>query len=695
MTEPRSFRRFIRVMGVIAIVSTAPWLGLPSLSLGASSGAGLSDELIDEALLALGLILDRDLNADDQAWLRQHWTAEAVDQPEQTLAMLETFAVARQGIEGETDLMALAGLRNQVIDGSYCAAKRTSDAAAKRLRSILAPDELVLADDCIAGAIVTPFDVKALARSNALVGDLVGSPIDADALEAEILNALSSATDDWDLEGWQRLLFGEYRAAALSEFWSSADQTAREQWTVSAKETFDSNGHIGSTALSMEKTALQRVGDIKTIAKSGEHRLRSREMETFHRYFAFVTGAHPSPKEHAEITAMLIRNFEEDPAKTAESARYLRHWLDEGYDFGEDPKTGEIRSWTAEEKVQMLQERAASLFCINNRPDDPDGMRLIEILYAHNPITDVDCAKKRITRAGDEVLVDEGGKRLTRAALDEHRRAFEVIFAFRFSEDERRWFDEASVSDMQRGAIGLTQAVDDFQRILGEIEAFERIGPHINEQRREDYAVRIYCVNKGADDPDIARLFQIVDEHDPILFEDCDRLVIVRKSDLDGLIATLNFTGFLGDFEPLTEDEIAAWPEKIEPHFDAKISGPFGFRSIFAKLYYWWSQMPVEARHRTVATLKEQVTSRSGVDGYVPTLSDQATKQTSSLALCDFQKRQLAYHTMRQRMYSRAIFNTNPLSHARWINPEATGDDVEFFSIMAPHVQEMCASVWK
>jgi len=672
-----------------------PWLGLPSLSLGGTSNAGPSDELTADALETIELILGRDLDADDQAWLRQYWMEEAVDQPEQTLAMLETFAVARQAIDDGTDPMALAELRTQVIDGSYCATKRTSDTAAKRLRSILAPDDLVLAADCIAGAIVTPFDVEALARSNALVGDLVGRPVDIAAIEAELLRALSNHADDWDPEGWQRLLWGEFRAAALSEFWSSVDQTTREQWAAAAKDTFNSNNHVGSTALSLEKTALREVGAVKTMATSGEHRLRSWEMDAFHDYFSLVTGAHPTPRERAEISVMFVTNFHEDPAQTIENARSLRLWLDEGYYFGEDPQIGRIRSWTADEQASMLKERAAQLFCINNKTDDPDGLRLIEILYAHDPVIDVDCANSLITRASDEILVDSGGKQFTRAVLDAHRRAFEMIFAIRFKAAERRWFDEASISDMRRGAKGLTQAVDRFQQIVGEIEAPAKVGPYLNEQRREDYAIRIYCVNKDADDPDVARLFEIIDDHDPILFEDCDRQVIVRKSDVDGLISTLSFVSSLGDFEPLTEDEIAAWPDRIEPYFDARASGPFGYRSIFAKLSYWWSHMPVDVRYRTAATLKEHVTSRDGIEGYVQALSDQSSYQTASLALCDFQKQQLAYNTQRVRMRSRAIFTTNPYADSPWLNPEAVGDDVAFYGIMAPLVQEMCAKVWK
>lgn len=665
-----------------------------SPGLAASRDAGPSDELMEEALGTLGLVIGRDLSAEDQTWLRERWAMEAADRPEQMVEGLEAFAVARKGIEAGTDPMVLAELRTQVIDESYCATKRTSDAETWRMRSILAPDDLVLVADCITGVVVTPFDVKALARSNAMVGELVGSPVDAAATEAEILKALPHAFDEAPLELQQRLLWGELRAAALDVLWSSVDETTREELAAAARDTFKSNEDVAVTTLAFEKTALKKVGEVTAIARADEYWFSLSELASYFDFIEFVAGTSLSPGERAEITDMYVSDFHEDPKRTVEVAANLRYWLDNGYYWGKDPVTGQTRSWTAEEQARMRAEEAALLFCSSEKSGDPADKRFIEIIFADNPVIDVDCVNNRITRDGDRVLAGAGDKQLTRAMLDRYRQNLELIFAVQFSADERRWFDEASVKDMRNNPVGMIQVIDGFQRTVDEIKEPAQVGPHINEQRREDNAIRIYCANKGTEDPEVARLFDIINDHDPVLFEDCERLAAVRESDVGGLVSMLNFVGSLGDFEPLTEDEIAAWPDKIKPFFETRTGGSFGYLSTFAKLSYWWSRMPVGARHRTVAMIKEEVTSRDGVDAYVPTLSARASYQTNSQALCDFQMKKLSYDTKRVGLSSRTIIDTNPNANSPWVNPEAIDDDVAFYGIMAPFVQEQCGNVW-
>ena len=660
-----------------------------------SDETDLTDSMIEDAFATIGLLIGRDLSTDDRSWLRRRWVAEAIDQPERTVAGLEALAVARQGIEAGTDPLALAQLRTRMIDETYCATKRSGDPATLRLQSILAPDDLVLVADCVTGVVVTPFDVKALARSNALVGDLVGSPVDVAAVEAEMLDALPDGFAGAALEARQRLLWGELRAASLNVLWSSVDGPTRKKLKAAAQDTFKGNGDVAATALAFEKSALKKVGDVRALARAGAQSFRPSEMATYIEYMEFVTGASISPSERTAITAMFVTNFHEDPGKTVKIAANLRYWLDKGRFFGKDPATGKIRSWTAAEQKQARAKEAALLFCHNDKGGDPDGKRLIEIFFRHDPATVSDCANARITRESDEVLVEAGTRQLTRGALDAHRRAFELIFALRFSADERRWFDEATLADMRNGSVGLTQAVDGFQRIVGEIRKRAHIGPHLNEQWREDYAIRIYCANKDAEDRDVARLVEIINDHDPILFEDCDRPVVVRDSDINGLVSSLNFIASLGGFDPLRENDIKALVERLKPGFSSATGGPLWYRSTQAKFSYWWSRMPVEIRHRVAAAVKKEVASRDDVHAYSSTLSQRAGFQLAKLALCNFQILKLAYNTKRIGLASRAIFNTNPNAGSPWVNPEAIDDDAAFYGVMAPFIREQCGNVWK
>ena len=653
----------------------------------------LNDLLVQDALDTLGLIVGAGLSADDQAWLRRRWIEEFASQPEATIAGLEVFAVARNDIEAGADSMALARLRNQVIDGSYCSSKQSGDPATARQRSIFAPDAQVLAADCVAGAVVTQFDVKALAKSNAFVGELVGSPVDITALEAELLDALANSATEWDPEGWQRMLWAELRAAALQEFWTSADQATRDQWTRAAREAFQQNNHVGSTALSLEKTALRDVGSVQVIAERDEHRFHAWEMSAYLDHFAFVTGAILSPAEQAEITSLFVKSFHGKPADIINGAQFARHWLDREYYFGKDPQTGQIRTWTPEEQAQKRNQQAAELYCVNDQPGNPDGQRLLEILFAHNPVINVDCTNYQITRESDQVLVDVDGWRLTRAALDAHRHAFELLFAIQFTDEERRWFDQASISDMQQGAVGLVQSLDGFQRIVAEIKADAKLGPHLNEQRREGMAILIYCTNIDAEHHHERRLFEIIDQHDPIIYEDCDREMVYRESDLGGLVAIYNFFASLSDFAPLTDDQIEALSDQSRRDYEAR-GGPLHYLSHFAKFTYWWSNMPAEARYRTAEAMKRVIKSPDDIIPYAWDVNSLATFQLGKLALCDFQKRKLVFDTRVMEIKSRAIFTTNPYAGSPWINPEDIFNGVEFYGIMAPFIQEQCGNVW-
>ncbi len=659
-----------------------------------TSEAGVTDDLMTEAIRVLDIVTGQKTTPKNDAWLRDFWVEQAGDHPERIIAWLEEIVTADRVARSGIDPLALVQLRAEIINEAYCAPTRSSEAWKHRVRTFLAPPELVLAADCLTWAVVTPFDVAALARSNAMVGDILGHPVDAKASEELLRQIVANDFDDLHVDIQQRLLWGELRAGALELVWSSVNEATREEFTEAAKVSFDSHGDVATTAFEMEKTALKRLSELAAIAKSGNYWLSPQELSINFEFIEFVAETGLSPRDRAEIADMLVTHFEADPKKVTEVAQNLRHWLDKGYHFGNDPETGRIRSWSADEQRAMREKEAAHLYCFNDRSDDPSGKPFNEIVFADDPVIEADCANKRITRESDRLLAENDKVRLTRHVADAHRRAFEVIFALQFSADQRRWFEEASVADVEKGSAELTQAVDEFQQIVSKIQEGTHIGPHLNEQRREDYAIRIYCTNKDADDPDVARLIEIIDEHDPIVFEDCDRTLIVRRSDVDGLASSLNFVASLGGDEPLSEDEIAGLPGIIQPYFETRTDGPFGYVSTFRKLTYWWSRMPFEVRHRTAAIVKNGTKTREDIDTFVGTLAAQANTQLASQALCDYQIRQLGYQSQLAHFQARAIFTDNPYAGSPWVNPEAIDDAVELYGIMAPFVREQCDKVW-
>lgn len=655
--------------------------------------AALSDGLMDEALATIGLVLGEEPGPEDQAWLRTHWQGEAARQPEQTISGLEGFIVSAKELREGSDPMTSALLRGQFIDEAFCTATRSSDPDAQRLRAIFAPDRLVLAADCISGAVVTPFDVQALIASNVLVSEILGVPVDVGAMETEIMGALPEAFSSLPPDQQQRLLWGELRGAALGMLWSSVDEATREQLVLAAKQTFDEYGDVATTALIFEKTALKKIGEYRVFARAGDHAFGQTEMTAFIEFIAFVTDASFSPIERSEITALLIAEFQRNPEGMMKTAGNLRAWLDRGYHFGKDPATGRIRSWTAAEQVQMRHEEAALFYCGNDQSDEPLRHRLNELVYADNPVIEADCEANRLVRESDRLLAEANGRQLTRERLDAHRRAFELIFAFRLTAEERRWFDETSIADVESGSTGLTKALDDFQRLVGDIEAPTQVGPHLNEQRRERVAIEVYCINRDGHQHAV-RLIEIINAHDPILFEDCARQKVVRQSDLDGLVSSVNFIAALGGHQPLSADEIDALPERLQREWAAREDGPTWFRSTHALFSYWWSRMPVEVRHQVAARVKQEVGDRGQLFTHRWTLGERADFEAAKLALCDFQTIKLAYETKRVGLASRAIINTNPMADSPWVNPEAIDDVTSAYGITAPFVQQQCGSVW-
>ena len=120
----------------------------------------------------------------------------------------------------------------------------------------------------------------------------------------------------------------------------------------------------------------------------------------------------------------------------------------------------------------------------------------------------------------------------------------------------------------------------------------------MNEQWREDYAIRIHCVNADTDDEQVARLFDIISAHDPIVHEDCERNAVIRDSDVEGRVASLNFIGSLAGREPLTKAQRNVLLDGIKAHFGSFSGGPLNYRSESVKFAHWWSRMPLAIRRR-------------------------------------------------------------------------------------------------
>lgn len=679
--------RVVRLLLLVMVVFPA---------IGRTSERAPSQALMGNALDKLEHIIGSEIAEAERVWLRERWTENAVWQPEATIEWLESISLAAKLSEDGTDPLALAQMRHRVIDQLYCASLQTTDPDTHRSRAFVATPERILAADCITGAIVTPFDVAAVARSNALVATWLGMPSDAAAFEAELRDMLPEDLSTMSPAWRQRLLWGEVRASALDAFLTSVDEKTRDAFVAAARSIFDERKDIAFTALVAEKDAFERLDDVRVLARKDGHRFGPDDLAALLRYMEFATGANFSPSERVEVTGMMVRNFEEDPEATLKGAANVAYWLDKGRHFGKDPATGKIRSWTNKEKAAAHRGEAVHLFCSNQSPDDADGVRLVEILFGHNPVIESDCDAKSLTRESERVVAVDGDYKFTRATLNAHRRAFERIFAFRFTPEERRWFDAAAIADVERGRLELTKAIDGFQRIVGEIDEPSAIGPHLNEYRREDYAISVYCLNKDAKDKDVVRLLETINNRDPIVHADCERSKIIRESDVDGRIASFNLISAIAGREPLTRKEENTLRKDIATNFKSFPDGPLFYRSESVKFNHWWARMPFEVRRRNAEEIRQSVTSLQTLFDMRKSLSSKATLNLNLMSLCDLSVTKLKHNTKMAQLRAKSIHVQDQWGGWTWINPaDVLYAGTDTFNALSPLVKHQCERAWQ
>ena len=648
-----------------------------------------------EAIAALEPILEEKVSDEDRRWLISTWSDSDTRRHTELVSWIESIVVAEKRANIGIDPLAFARIRHLVIDQLYCNSLQTDDLVTHRLRRLVAPDTRVLFADCVTGAVVTSFDLGAIAQSNARVADLIGQEIDATHSEEAVREAMRQRFATMDIESQQRLLWGEFRASALSAFLVSANSNARNQLLELAHSTYTRHKDISVTAQVVEKAAMQQLDAVVGIARKDNEILTGPGVNVQIRFLELVTGARLTPFQQLDVTNRIIRQFNKDPALKNQQIAETMNWLDRGYKFGHDPKLGRIRSWTIEEQAQMRRYQAAVIYCRHISAQNKEDRRYLNNLFAHDPVTDADCDNHTFVRVSDLVIAKDGDYDLTRGVLDAHRRVFELIFDFKFTQDEEQWFDEAAISDTNNQRIGLTQAIDGFQQVVADIQKAAPVGPYMNERRRENYAINTYCGNRDDDNTHVVGLIEIINSHDPILFEDCERSVVIRESDVKGRVGTLNFIRALGGHPPLTKKQRKDLIKDIERWFNSKANGALHYKSEKLKFSYWWRKMPITVRRQiaevarvTTGTVQESSDLRAE-------FSAKANLQTGLLAMCDYSKNQLKYHTHMTQLQSRSIFNQNSYADSPWVNPEAIDDALDQFATFSPFVKQQCESVWK
>ena len=237
-------------------------------------------------------------------------------------------------------------------------------------------------------------------------------------------------------------------------------------------------------------------------------------------------------------------------------------------------------------------------------------------------------------------MAEADGHQLRKGAVAEAMRSFEVIFRLGFSPNELAWIYDASIEDFRKDPQAYMRGLSHIGQLVAKIETPTHVGPSLNEEYRISNAIWLYCALKTDDDPNAARLMKIINQHDPVLAEDCAKQAVVRQSDMDARISTVNFVAFLGGHAPLQKKETNDWPATYAELIRDGDKGALNYLSpVWIKFSYWWSQMPAKIRHETAAKVRQNVTKREDVFAYIDILLKQASHQTLKLATCNTTRR--------------------------------------------------------
>ncbi|MGI9434620.1 MAG: hypothetical protein ACR2Q4_07310 [Geminicoccaceae bacterium] len=579
-TSPQQF-----LLGVITPIIAAAAISITTPSPAAIGGAGSTDAMIEQAFRYIGVISGQGLGADDKAWLREHWEKRGA----QDLA-----AMAAQ-IEDDPDPLTLALLRSRMIDEIYCAAERTTDPVAHRLRAILAPDDLVLAADCIFDFVVTRFDLEGTVASHAVVAgitddvfaEVTGSAYDRPGDLAANQRTITSRFAEMDLKQQAFIASGEVRHAVAARFWSRLEGDTRRPEVAAAlvRDVREADGNLWQPARSLESLASAELGQVDYIVEVEGVRLTAADVAAYRKWWEGIAGYQFSLRDHAWIENLLIKAYRQAPINAQKRTDSVRAYH-QAILSADDP----------DRKAALLAAEEARIYCHLQASSERQDSDLGELLFRHDPVTESDCANDQVTRWSDTVLAKAGERVITEAHVSEIATYLDLVLARAPTSNERAFLREREIRAFKEDPETWQAGLEQTRGLMADYRSKGQLAFLMEAIRLKELG-NFYCHVRQSGKPGHAGFVAMLQQTHEIVFEDCDRRIVTTRRAVDSYVEAVNFIAHLAGLPLLSADDETTIRGNIKgSKLDAEAD--------LATLMQWWSWLSPEKKKREVAKIR-------------------------------------------------------------------------------------------
>lgn len=591
MSSPRN--RTSPFSAVLAMIAVAALAGPSPAAKAAPPSFG--DGLMDQAIGYVSILAERDFNAADRAWLKEHWTAEFQETPDAVTARLDEMAVGLERYQRDPDPIALATDRLAVVKETYCDAAQTRDPIADRLSAIIAPDDLVLAANCLLGVVVTRFDIDALVASHALTAAVAGLPHDPDTDRATIQGQITQGFDDATPAELSLIGNAELRHAVFARFWSRIEGTPEQSEVVRAMQS-GAAGNLPGLSRELETLALARLGEFDHIAVNGNYRLTSGMVSTYRIWFERIAGFAFTRRDRAWLEDALVRELQSEPQLLASEVEQIAV-MNRDY----------VLAKTDADRAAMAAGWAAGLHCLATTSSDPDERHLGEVLFRHDPVIDADCAAGRITRSRERVLTTAGSDRLVEGDLEAGFRFMAMLFGRPLSADEQAFIRDDEIRSFSEDPALWRQQAAEVHHALAEVEKHDD-NVFLAMDQRQAYFDQVYCQMKVSDEPSAGAYIEMFKKGGAITSEDCQQPRVTTLGEIDAYIGIANFLNAMQG-EPAPDTAEIEEARRLLASADLTHA-----ESWLAALDEWWSLLSLEERQAGIEQVRRDAISLEATD---------------------------------------------------------------------------------
>ena len=593
MPSLQAEKRFLKALaGAVLVMLSA----LPPVV--AASQPSLNQEAVDQAISYFGLLSGRAIATKDGDWLRAAWQEQFEHTPDAIAARLDELALGLELYQRDQDPILLARERLMVVEEAYCVAEQTSDPDAKRLRAIIAPDDLVLAADCLFGFVVTDFDVDGLVASHALTAEATGQAYEPERNRAELVGYIEREFAGAAPSEKALMANGEVRSAILTRFWSRIDGKPEQAEVVEAVRG-EASSDLPAVARKLEELALTKLGQVDYIARNDEYRLTTGMVDTNQTWLERIAGSAFSRRERAWLEDALARELDVDPGKLIENTRAIER-LNRDYVLSEDDA----------ERSVMLAGWASHVHCLAKGSSDPDERRLGEIVFRHDPVIEADCAAGTVVRRRDQVLAGVGDRQLSERDLEGVLRFMPMLLGRPLSADEAASIREDEIRTFEENPDEWQKEDAEVRKLLSEVEKYDD-SLFLGADNRQKYFDQIYCYLKASDDPSSSMYVAMFQKNGAITFEDCERQLVTTKDEIEAFLDVTNFLRAMNGERTLDADQTV---EARQTLASLDLTKAESWR---AALSEWWGLLSLDERAENIAKVRREGITMAAEDDRV------------------------------------------------------------------------------